>query len=166
MARRLLLAAAALAGGCGGAGADNMTDAEVAAELAGMRIEPGLWQVSSEVVDVRAPDLPHEVRQRMIGPRRRMRHCITPEQAARPDANFLAARPGSACVYRDFRVRGGRLSGRMTCPEASASMRGSYGPRAYDLRMEMESPMANGATMTLELRSRGRRIGDCGEDEE
>lgn len=142
-----------------------MTSEEVAAELAAMRIEPGLWELSSEVVDVRAPDLPHEVRQRMIGPRSRLRHCITPEQAERPDANFLAARAGSECVYRGFTAEGGEISGRMVCPDAVAHMRGRYGPQAYDMRMEMASPMGGGATMTLELRSRGRRIGECGEDE-
>ena len=167
-ARAVLLAAAALAGaGCGGGReAGNMSAEEVAAELAAMRIEPGLWELTSEVVDVRAADLPHEVRARMIGPRSRLRHCITPEQAERPDANFLAARAGSECVYRDFTVGGGRVSGRMACPDASAEMRGRYGPQSYDMRMEMASPMANGATMTLELRSRGRRIGDCGEETE
>jgi len=149
-------------GGCGEGGEPrDMTAAEVAAELAGMRIEPGLWALTSEVVDVRAPDLPREVRRRMLGPRRQLRHCITAEQAARPSANFLAGRADSACTYRDFTVRDGRLAGSMACPGARATMSGRYGPTGYDLRMEMESPMPGGATMTLQLRSRGQRIGDC-----
>lgn len=161
-----LLAAAALAG-CGARGESvNMTTEEVAAELAAMRIRPGLWELSSDVVDVRAPDLPHEVRQRMIGPRSRLRHCITPEQAERPEANFLAARSDSDCVYRGFTVRDGRISGEMLCPDATARMQGRYQPDGYDMRMAMTSPMENGATMTVTLRSRGRRVGDCGEDDE
>jgi hypothetical protein len=156
-----------LASGCGGEREPReMSAVEVAAELAGMRIAPGLWELTSEVVDVRAPDLPQEVRQRMIGPRRRLRHCITPEQAAHPSANFLAGRAESECAYRGFTVEGGRLRGEMTCPEASATMAGRYGPEGYDLRMAMESAMPSGATMTLELRSRGRRIGECEEGEE
>ncbi|MGZ8337292.1 MAG: DUF3617 domain-containing protein [Allosphingosinicella sp.] len=43
-------------------------------------------------------------------------------------------------------------------------MTGRYGPRAYDLRMDMESPMPDGATMTLQVRTQGRRIGDCTEE--
>jgi hypothetical protein len=157
-----------MAGGCGDEPREprEMTADEVAAELADMRIAPGLWELTSEVVDVRAPDLPQEVRQRMIGPRARLRHCITAEQAAHPSATFLAGHPESECAYRGFTVEGGRLRGAMTCPEASATMAGRYGPEAYDLRMEMASPMPNGATMTLELRSRGRRIGDCEDGEE
>lgn len=160
-----LLAAAALAG-CGNRGEDgNMSAEEVAAELAAMRIEPGQWELASEVVDVRAADLPHEVRQRMIGPRSRLRHCITPDQAARPEANFLAARDDSACVYRGFTARDGRIAGEMICPDATARMQGRYRPDRYDMRMTMASPMENGAMMTLTLRSRGRRVGSCGEDE-
>ena len=146
--------------------ARNMTDQEVAEQLQAMRIEPGLWELSSEVTDVSARDLPHEVRQRMIGPRSRTRHCITPAQAEQPSANFLAGRAESECSYRNFTVGGGRIEGAMTCPDVTARMRGSYGPAGYDMRMEMASPMAGGATMQLVVRSRGRRIGECEEDQE
>ena len=141
--------------------ARNMSVEEVAEELANMRIEPGLWELTSEVVEVRAPDLPREVRNRMVGPRSRLRNCITPLQAERPSANFLAARGGNDCRYSDFSVRDGQLRGTMSCPEVTATMVGRYGPRAYAMSMEMASPMPGGATMTLEVRARGRRIGDC-----
>jgi hypothetical protein len=143
----------------------NMSDEEVAGQLQAMRIEPGLWELSSEVTDVSAPDLPHEVRQRMIGPRSRTRHCITPAQAEQPSANFLAGRAESECSYRDFMVGDGRIAGAMSCPDATARMRGTYGPAGYDMRMEMASPMTGGATMQLVVRSRGRRIGECEEGE-
>lgn len=165
--RALILAAFCLAvAACGQPReARNMTDEEVAGQLQAMRIEPGLWELSSEVTDVSAPDLPHEVRQGMIGPRSRTRHCITPAQAERPSANFLAGRAESECSYRDFRVGDGRIEGAMNCPDATARMRGSYGPAGYDMRMEMTSPMSDGATMELVVRSRGRRIGECQENE-
>lgn len=166
--RALLLAAFCLAtASCGLAPeTHNMTDEEVAEQLQAMRIEPGLWELSSEVTDVSAADLPHEVRQRMIGPRSRVRHCITPVQAEQPSANFLAGRAESECSYRDFTVANGRIAGAMACPDATARMRGTYGPAGYDMRMEMTSPMADGATMQLVVRSRGRRIGECEEDAE
>jgi len=141
-----------------------MSAEAVAEELADLRIEPGLWELTSAVIDVRAADLPVEVRRRMIGPRSRMRHCITPEQAERPSANFLAVRSDSACVYRDFTFEGGRLRGAMSCPGATARMDGRYGPRGYDMRMEMASPMPSGGRMTLQVRAQGRRIGDCEEE--
>lgn len=161
---RVLFAAALLAAGsCGQEQPEtrNLSIDEVADQLSEMRIEPGLWELTSEVVDVRAPDLPIEVRSRMVGPRSRLRHCISPVQAARPSANFLAGRNDSACAYADFSVENGQVQGTMVCPDATARMQGRYGPRAYDMRMEMESPIERGATMTLQVRARGRRIGDC-----
>lgn len=157
----LMIAALPAVSSCGERPERNMSAEEVAGQLSGMEIAPGLWEISSEVIDVRAPDLPREVRNRMVGPRTRLRHCITPEQAARPSANFLAGRRDGSCTYRNFSVRDGRLEGAMTCPDAAATMRGRYGPRAYDMRMEMESPVPGDAVMVLDVRSRGRRIGDC-----
>lgn len=171
MVRRAGLAAGALlaAMACGGpqqSGRD-MSSNQVAAELANIRIAPGLWEIRSEVAGVSAPNLPREVMIRMIGPRPTARNCITAAQAARPDANFLAVRAGSDCRYRDFSMRGGRLSGEMTCrggglPGATTTrMTGDYGPHRYSLRMEMRSPMPGGVTMILDIRAAGRRIGEC-----
>ena len=141
-----------------------MSAEDVASELSDIRVRPGLWELSSEVLDVRAANLPREIRTRMIGPRSRMRHCITPEQAEQPSANFLAMRADSACVYRDFTLQDGRLSGTMTCPGATARMQGRYGPESYVTQMEMRSPMPGGEVMTLQIRAQGRRTGECGEE--
>ena len=166
MWRLFLLAAACLAaGGCRDEAPRDMTAEEVAAELGGMRIDPGLWELSSEVVEVSAPDLPREIRNRMVGPRTRLRNCISPEQASRPGANFLAMRADSECVYRDFTIDQDEMRGTMICPGATARMAGRYAAASYELGMAMESPMPGGATMTLQVRARGRRIGDCGEEE-
>lgn len=157
-----------IAAGCGGQEEDrNLSPGEVAAELADVAIEPGLWESTSAVTGVSAPNLPIEVQRRMIGPRPATRNCITPEQAARPGANFLAARAGSDCLYRDFSMRDGQFRGAMTCPDPSlprptqATMEGRYGPRSYRLAMRMETAMPDGATMILDVRGSGRRIGEC-----
>lgn len=161
----LLLPAALSVAGCSEPPpqARNMSAEEVAGQLSAMRIEPGLWELSSEVLDVQAAELPREIRNQMIGPRSRVRHCITAEQAERPSANFLAGRADSDCSYSEFVVHEGNVSGLMSCPGVTATMRGRYQPTAYETRMTMESPVPGGATMTLEVRARGRRIGDCEE---
>jgi uncharacterized protein DUF3617 len=156
-----LLAGLLAAAGCEGERPREMNAADVAAELAELRIEPGLWELTSAVTEVRAPDLPLEVRNRMVGPRSRMRHCISAEQARQPSANFLAVRSDGACTYQDVTLVDGRLRGAMSCPGATARMDGHYGSHAYEMRMEMESPMPGGASMMLEVQARGRRIGDC-----
>lgn len=140
-----------------------MTDQEVGDQLSNMRIAPGLWLLASDVVEVHAKGLPLEVRNRMIGPRSRLRHCITPAQAARPSANFLAGRTDRACTYRNFRAQGGLVSGAMTCPDTWTTMQGRYGPEGYDMRMDVATRMPTGAIMTVKVRSRGRRVGACPE---
>ena len=163
---RSLLPAAALplaflAACSGGEAPREMNVAEVGDELAKMRIAPGLWELRTEVVDVTGPDLPREVRDRMIGPRSRMENCITPEQAARPDANFLAGSQNRQCRYRNFAVDNGRVAGSMNCGEASAEMDGRFQPDRYDMRIAMDGPAPGGERMQLTLRASGRRIGEC-----
>ncbi len=147
----------------------NMSAGEVAGQLGNLQISPGLWQVSSRITDVRAPNLPIAVRRRMIGPRASVRHCITPAQAARPNAGFLAGRADGSCAYRDFSMENGQLRGAMACagdtPGAPVEtvMNGRYGPAGYDLRMAMRNPMPDGTDMTVDVKSQRRRIGPCEE---
>lgn len=164
-----LLAAATLAG-CGGTEPEgrNMSAEEVASELAGLQIRPGLWETSSEIVAADAPGMPREMLSGMMGPRSTTRHCITPEQAARPDANFLAQRDQGNCSYRDFSMADGRMRGTMTCGPAGSeemvtmAMDGEYGAERYDLVMDMTTAgLPGGGDMRIEARTTGRRIGDC-----
>jgi hypothetical protein len=154
-----------LTSGCADEGDQNMTVDQVGNQLAQMRIEPGLWDLRTEIVDVRGPDLPREVRNRMVGPRSQTRNCISPEQAARPEANFLAGSRERNCRYRLFSVRDGRVDGEMSCGDAEARMNGRFGSQAYDMRIEMDAPAPGGERMTLELRASGRRLGPCSEGE-
>jgi hypothetical protein len=153
--------------GCGEEAQERqMSENEVAAELANVQITPGLWESRSEVLNVTAPNLPREIQNRMKTKSNPTRHCISPEQAARPDANFLASRRDN-CTYRDFTMRGGRMQGNMVCTggdmpgEARATMSGRYDAQSYDMRMQMELAGPADSTMTIETRASGRRLGDC-----
>ena len=147
-----------LAAACAQEESGNVSANEVANRLAAVSIEPGLWETSSAIVGVSAPQLPYEVRRRMIGPRPSARGCITPERAGR----FIA---GGNCRYRQFSMTGGRMYGAMTCPALPrptiATMEGDYGPHRYSFSMRMETAMPDGAAMSLDIRGQGRRIGDC-----
>jgi hypothetical protein len=145
-----------------------MTVEEVAAELRSVRVEPGLWELSSAVLEAQGPNLPREAQARIKGHRQHARNCITPEQAARPEANFLRRQVDSNCTYRGFSMRGGRVRGEMRCTGGdmpgtmTTSMDGRYGARSYDVRMHMTSTeMPLGANMIIDTRTIGRRIGDC-----
>ena len=160
-------ALAALAA-CGAGESRDMTAAEVAAELRQLRVEPGLWEVTSLVVDARGENMPREARARIKGHRRTIRNCVTPAQAARPDANFMQIQQRGGCAYRGFSIEGGRMRGEMRCTGGSlpgavtTSMDGRYGAGRYDIAMRMVSTgMPEAANMTIETRTTGRRIGDC-----
>jgi hypothetical protein len=154
---------------CGGAGeqGDETSANEVAQQLAQVRIEPGMWERSTDVLSVSAEGMPREAANRLKGRRSSSRHCITREQAARPNATFMATRQNSDCTYRDFTMQGGRVSGNMACSNAESegiirtAMSGEYGPQSYDMRMRVEAPMSSGQIMTTEVRVRGRRVGAC-----
>jgi hypothetical protein len=163
-----MAAAAAALAGCGREAERKEIDRnEVAQALAAVEVRPGLWEVTSDVASVSEPGLPLEVAERMKGRRHGVRHCITPEQAARPDASFLASRRAGRCRDEAFEMAGGRISGAMVCREdggleSRVRMSGRYGPEAYEMRMEMETPgIARGRVMTIATRQAGRRIGDC-----
>ncbi len=140
---------------------------EVAAQLASVKVDPGQWESTTRILSATGP-LPKETIDKMVGQETRAAHCITPEQAARPNANFLAAQQGSDCSYQDFRMRNGKLSGRMTCTggqlpgKMRTTMSGDYGPRNYDMVMDMETAgLPGGAAMRIKARTEGRRVGDC-----
>ena len=155
--------------GCGGAGpAENSVERnEAPARPAQVEVRPGLWEIESAIVAVSEKGLPREIAERMKGPRRTVRRCITSEEAARPDAGLLAARRTGRCSDEAVEMRGGRIAGAMTCrDDAGAGTRlrigGRYRAEAYEIRIAMETPgIGPGRTMTLVTRQSGRRVGDC-----
>lgn len=166
-AAAFLLAAPGCGGGDEEAGANAATDRNaVAADLAQVQVRPGLWEVSSELLSASQPGMPVELAERMKGPRGAVRHCITPAQAARPDAAFLAGRRSGQCSYSDFAMRGGRIAGTMACrsfdgAETRARMSGIYAPDRFEMRMDMETPGFGGATLAVVVRQSGRHVGEC-----
>ena len=145
-----------------------MNAAEVAAELRGLEIEPGLWEVASRVTGARGENLPRAAKARIEAHRRAVRHCITPADAARPEANFLRRQQDGHCRYRDFSLRAGRMRGQMRCAgedgagTVATEMNGRYRPGHYELTMRMTSTgMPEGANMVIETRTVGRRLGAC-----
>lgn len=162
-----LLALAACERGEGTPASGSLSEEEVAAQLAKVKVEPGQWKSTTEIVSAEGA-LPQEALQQMKGRRTAASNCITPEQAARPSAKFLSAQQNSDCTYQDFRMEGGKLSGRMTCSggqmlgDMVTVMNGDYGPRGYDMTMHMETPgLPGGDKITITARTRGERVGEC-----
>lgn len=196
MIQRLLLGAAILAlaacGDAGGNGADGnganaaqsgggggeMTANQVASEMANFRLDPGHWEITTTIENVRAEGMPPQAAQMMQAMRGRSeteRECITPEEAANRGASFLANQRDADCTYRDFSMRGGRIAGTMTCQqpregaqgggEATIEMSGTFQPRSYDIRIATRAAgpipgQEKAGTMTIDMRAQGRHIAD------
>lgn len=141
---------------------------EVAQEMSAVKIEPGQWQATNEILSASAPGIPPESLRQMVGQKTSVSNCVTPEQAAKPSANFLTAQKSSDCTYQDFSMEGGRMKGTMSCTAPGMEgkmvmkMEGRYGPRSYDMNMDMQSSgMPGGMNMSVKARTVGRRVGAC-----
>ena len=164
IAATVLLLAACDSGGGGG----NMTAEEVAEEMSGMKMRPGQWSATNEIVSASAPGLPAEALKQMTGQKTTVSSCLTPEQAANPQANFLAAQKDTNCTYQDWSMEGGKMQGTMVCEgegmpgKMTMKMAGTYGEESYDMTMDMTtSGAAEGASFTFKARAVGRRTGEC-----
>lgn len=153
--------------------ATNMSTNQVAEKLDSVKLEPGEWEATQEIVDVQLNGLPQGVSQdavtRMIGQRTSFRHCVTPEQAAKPSADFLSAQKDANCTYSNLEMENGQVSANMTCAvpqqdkgRMEIAMDGRYLPDSYDIDMNVNTTgLANGLSMTMKMKSSGRRVGDC-----
>ena len=174
MLRLAPLAAGLLLAGCGGgseAPGNNMSREQVASEQRSVRVSPGEWEMTTQVVSIDAPEIPIELMQRMQDRRTSARHCITSEQAS--DPNLLSRRmqqQGGNCEVRNFTMRAGRMEGETVCfagtpQEVRSRTSGRFGPDSYDYQMIAVTPApVEGGAVNVTMRIQGRRLGECPAD--
>ena len=176
--KKLLISVAALSliSGCSDKGADQdgdgkITSEEVAKEMNKVTLEPGEWENTVEIVDVKIDGLPEGmpagVMDRMKGNVTKSKSCITKEQAENPGAQFFAAQEETKCEVKKFEMSGGAVSSEMACNDMGGTpgsmtmkMDGQYGPSSYDMTMNMVGGAA-GMKMNITAKSNGKRIGSC-----
>lgn len=125
---------------------------------------PGLWETTTEVLSMNVPNMPQGFSPPMP-PATTVRHCLTPEQAGRPPADFMSGGGESGgCTYQDFAMSNGRIRGTIQCGAEAGSMRmtmdGSFSSTRYEMNQQVETS-GQGMTMNMESRTTGRRVGDC-----
>jgi hypothetical protein len=145
---------------------------DVASKMNSVKLLPGEWEATQQITDVKMTGLPQgapDPAKAMTGHISTYKHCITPEQAAKPSADFLAAQKDAKCTYSNMDFAGGAISAAMTCqmPQQPGTvmkmaMKGTYMPDHYAIAMDVDSSgMANGVGMMMKMKSTGKRIGDC-----
>ena len=153
--------------------AGSISADEVAERVGSVKLEPGEWEATQEILDVNVTGLPDgvppEAMTRMIGQRTSFKHCVTPEQAANPSADFLSAQKDADCTYGDMTMADGKVKAEMSCAvpqqkdgRMKIAMNGTYLPDSYDMDMNVTAAgLPNGISMAMKMKSMGKRIGEC-----
>jgi hypothetical protein len=182
MIRSIAAAAALLLASCGGQSANQQADqsgnaaAPAAATTAagttraagagggGAALQPGQWEVTTQVVRMEVPNMPAGMTP-PTPPATTVRTCLTPEQARAPNGGFLTgSAENSGCRSENMSMVGGRVRGTVVCNRqgatARATMDGEFSPTGYTIDQRIETTTA-GANVNIESRTSGRRVGDC-----
>ena len=153
--------------GSGGKKGGEQSAEEVAKEMAELKMRPGQWEATNEILSANAPGIPSETLRTMVGQKKTVSNCVTPEEAAKPSASFLAGQQNSDCSYQDFAMDDGRMTGTMSCSvpgvpgKTVMKMEGKYSPVAYDMNMDMTVNIPGGMKMAVKAKTIGRRTGEC-----
>lgn len=155
--------------------------AEDAGSLAGnlrpRSLQPGDWEMISQMTSVEAPGAPPEMvdqmRANLPNQRQTQRQCVTPEEAANLARNLIGRNAGSqGCEFSDTTFAGGVVRIIATCraPDGSASMslsvEGEFTATQLNsvMRVEVTGPNPTGeGTQTVRMAGTmtGRRLGPC-----
>jgi hypothetical protein len=180
MKTQMILGAAALAlAACGSSGGDKAGSGKGSAAsggggsagsggaASGVSLQPGEWEIKTEVVNVKVEGLPEGVADGMKAKAGGSnRTCMTPEEAKGPSADVFAKNNPANCKSEGFSWSGGRIQGKTTCTGAGGSgktvmtMDGRYSPQSIDMTMKSQTDMM-GKAMTMEMRVLGKRVGEC-----
>ena len=140
-------------------------------------LQPGRWEIRDE--PVASASAPGWEAKEMSGSTRHI--CITPEQAAHPNADLLLGFEEGRC-RSTFSMAGGRIEGSSDCAGDTGStvvtFEGEYSPRHFAIRDWYETDLATGLDIsatatrpvsmkvTIEVHTSGRYVGECTGDEE
>lgn len=173
----LALTAGLVLAGCGSSDtieARNETAAGVAEKVAasGMNPRPGRWQGTFRVEKLEMAGLPPQASAQMnksMGMDRSYFTCLTPQQAAKPDARFFQ-KAAEGCIYDHFTMADGKIDAVMNCQPGAGptrmAMHGTYNADTYDLKITGSSAMAKGMAMNISMAVTSRRVGECNGTEE
>lgn len=171
MKTHLILSAAVLVlAACGKSGGGNESSAAAggggSASASGVNLQPGEWEMKTEVVNVAAEGLPAGIAEGMKAQASSTtKTCMTPEEAKGPKGDIFAGKD-SNCKSENFSWSGGAIKGKTVCTgqggagRTEMEMDGKYSAQSIDMTMKSKTDLA-GKAMTMEMRVQGRRIGEC-----
>ena len=172
MRRSIAAVAALLLVSCGGGTDANQQKAEggnaatPAASGAGAAVamQPGQWEITTEVLEMEVPNMPKGVNG-PTPPPTVVRTCLTPQQASAPSGGFLTGSGETGgCTTENMSTSGGRIRGTVQCNQPGTTMRstmdGQFSPTGFEVNQRVETS-SQGMNVTMRSRTSGRRVGDC-----
>lgn len=150
--------------------AENASVEDVASKVGtanAMHMQPGRWESTYKLEKLDITGMPPQARemmQRQMDTLHTVTSCLTPEQAARPPADFFNG-DKSGCTFEHFAMAGGAIDARMNCKrpqgQMTMSVSGTYDGKSYIMHTSGVSEMPGGRTMTVASTMTGRRTGAC-----
>lgn len=173
MKTQLILSAAILAlTACGSSGKGDGNGSATASGgsgsggVFGVSLQPGEWEMKTEVVNVKAEGMPPGMAEGMKqSASSTTRTCMTPEDAKGPKGDLFTGDKSGNCKSEGFSWAGGKISGKTTCgSDASGrtvmTMDGQYSAQNIDMTIKSATNVA-GREVAMEMRMSGRRVGEC-----
>ena len=132
--------------------------------VAAVAMQPGQWEITTEVLRMEVPNMPKGVSS-PTPPPTTVRTCLTPQQASAPNGGFLTGSgEAGGCTTENMSMSGGRIQGIVQCNQQGSTMRstmdGQFSPTGFEVNQRVETS-AQGMNMTMQSRTSGRRVGDC-----
>ena len=154
--------------------ATNASVEEVAAKAkAALKIEPGLWTSSTQILAVDMPGIKNRAMAEQIANSMKsakatdFSHCVTAAEADKPSSEMFAGKGNGQCKYDNFQMANGRIDANMTCTPSGGTMKmamnGTYSPTGYDMTMNMTTSNTQmpGGSMSMKAHTKGARTGAC-----
>jgi hypothetical protein len=146
----------------GGNGTQGASGAVAGGGGSGPALQPGRWEMRTEIVSVEAPGIPAGGSPAGQPAPTTVAMCMTPEQAAQSGAGFFTGSGVSPDCRYENQGAGGEIRASVQCETGGGSARmtttGRYTPTSYEVEQQTE---AGAQGMSTRTRITARRVGDC-----
>lgn len=156
--RGLIIVPLCLAAACSSGGEENK-----AAEAADL-MQPGQWQISTEVSDFRSTDKATPALKAAAGDKAEAPACIEAGKEHKPPAEMFAG-VGYECEYKDRYINGGRINLSLECDREAlegkvmVSVQGTYTGESFEGTSTATSFLPGDGDFVMNSKINGRRTG-------
>jgi len=128
-------------------------------------LTPGQWELAQVTRSITGGNVTPEMRTALVGKTVAYDACIPADEAAAPDANFLAGGSTNECKYTDHDWKNGKLFATIACNATPGAitmrMNGTYDPTTMVADATMSTTGADSGNIVQTTQLKARRLGAC-----